>query len=151
VNVEEVLDILDEMLDQSWSLPLSGGRCVLDAEKVRDLIDDIRVNLPTEIRHARAIVVERSEILEAARKEGGEVVRKAEERAKLLVAQEEIVKQAQARANDIIAQTQNKAREIRGAAHSFSSEMLSATEESLQKALIELRNTRQAMRNRAKK
>jgi len=151
MNIEEVLDMLDEMIDQSWSLPLSGGRCVVDAEKVRDLIDDIRINLPAEIRQARAIVNDRGEILEAARKEGEEVVRKAEERARLLVAQEEIIKQSQERANDIIAQTQHQARDMRVAVQSFSSEILRTTEESLQKALAELKNTRQALRNKAKK
>ena len=56
MNIEEILDLLDELLDRSWNLPLSGGRCVVDAEKVRDLLDDVRLNMPTEIKQAKAIV-----------------------------------------------------------------------------------------------
>ena len=37
MNIEEILDMLDELLDRAWNLPLSGGRCVIDAEKVREL------------------------------------------------------------------------------------------------------------------
>jgi hypothetical protein len=44
MNIEEILDMLDDLIDKAWGLPLTGGRCVVDAEKVRDLIDDIRLN-----------------------------------------------------------------------------------------------------------
>ena len=51
MNIDEILDMLDELLDRAWNLPLSGGRCVIDAEKVREMVDDIRLNLPDEIKH----------------------------------------------------------------------------------------------------
>lgn len=63
MNVEEILDMLDEMLDRAWNLPMTGGRCVLDAEKVRDMIDDIRANMPAEVEHAKKIVADRAEIV----------------------------------------------------------------------------------------
>lgn len=53
MNIDEVLDMLDELLDRAWNLPLSGGRCVIDAEKVREMVDDIRLNLPDEIKQAK--------------------------------------------------------------------------------------------------
>lgn len=49
-NIESILNDIDELLEDSWSLPLSGGRCVVDAEKVRELIDSIRMNMPSEIK-----------------------------------------------------------------------------------------------------
>ena len=51
-TIESILNDIDELLEDSWSLPLSGGRCVVDAEKVRDLIDSIRMNMPAEIKQA---------------------------------------------------------------------------------------------------
>ena len=81
MRIEEVLDLLDEMIDDAWSLPLSGGRCVLDAAKVRDLIDDIRANLPIEVKQAKAIVADRNEIIEGARSEAAALMRKAEQKA----------------------------------------------------------------------
>jgi len=151
MRIDEVLDMLDELLDQSWSLPLSGGRCVVDAEKVRDLIDDLRVNMPSEITQAKAIVNDRAEIIEAANREAEGLVRKAEERAKALIAKEEVVRLAQSKASEILSQTQMQAREMRAGAQTFSDDILRVTEESLHKALVEVKSTRHAMRGRPKK
>lgn len=150
MNIDDVLDVLDELLDKSWSLPLSGGRCVVDADKVRDLIDDIRINLPNEIKQAQAIVADRAEIMNSAKRESEAVIRKAEERAKALVSNEEIAKAAQMKSSDILTQTQLKSREMRAAAQEFSDNILRTTEESMSKALTDLRATRQALRNSAK-
>ncbi|HHY53192.1 MAG TPA: ATP synthase F0 subunit B [Clostridiales bacterium] len=151
MSIEEVLDMLDELLDKSWSLPLSGGRCVVDAEKVRDYIDDIRINLPNEIKQAKAIVNDRNEILEAAHREAESIIRKAEERARALIAQEEIIKISQSKANEILAQTQMQSREIRQAAQTFSDDILRVTEEAITNALNEIKQTRQALRSKIKK
>lgn len=75
MNIEEILDMLDELLDRAWNLPLSGGRCVIDAEKVREMVDDIRLNLPDEIKQAKAIVKDRTEILSSAKSEAEAIVR----------------------------------------------------------------------------
>lgn len=151
MNIDQILDTMDELLDKGWNFPLSGGRCVVDADKVRKLIDDIRMNMPNEIKQAQAIVLERNEILSAAKREAEQVIRKAEERAKHLIAQQEIYQAAQTKAADTVSQSQIKSREIRQAAQDFSDDVLRTTEDSLSKALSELRGTRQALRNSGKK
>ncbi|MEG2174676.1 MAG: ATPase [Oscillospiraceae bacterium] len=146
MNIEEILDMLDELLDKSWSLPLSGGRSVVDDEKIRELLDDVRLNLPSEIKQAKAIVSDRSEILANARREADTVVRRAEDRARALIAQEDIVRQAQQKASEIITQAQQKSKELRGASQEFSDDLLKQAEDGLGKLLMEVRSTRQAMR-----
>ena len=146
MNIEEILDMLDELLDKSWSLPLSGGRSVVDDEKIRELLDDIRLNLPGEIKQAKIIVADRAEIMSTAKKDAENIVRKAEERARALVAQEEVVKEAQAKATELVSSAQTKAREIRQAAQEFSDNVLRETEEALVKSLSEVKSTRQAVR-----
>ena len=131
MNIEEILDMLDELLDRAWNLPLSGGRCVIDAEKVREMVDDIRLNLPDEIKQAKAIVKDRTEILSSAKSEAEAIVRKAEERARVMIAQDEVMKQAQAKATEIVTQAQTKSKEIRQASQEFSDEVLRKAEESL--------------------
>lgn len=151
MNIDEILELMDEVLERSWSLPLSGGRCVVDAEKMRNLVDDVRMNLPAELKQARAIVSDRAEIVESARKEADQIIRRAEERARALVAQEEIMRQAQAKAAEIQSQAQMKSREIRQAAQDFSESCLIRTEEVLMKSLTEIKSTRAAFRNVTKK
>lgn len=151
MNIDEILDVMDELLDRSWSLPLSGGRCVVDADKMRDLVDEIRLNLPGEIKQARGIVSDRAEILADAKKEAEQTIRKAEERARSLIAQEEITKAAQAKASEMISRAQMKSREIRQAAQEFSDSCLQRTEEVMVKSLTEVKATRQAFRNAVNK
>ena len=43
MNIDEILNMIDDMLEEAWSLPFSGGRCVVDAQKVKECIEDIRL------------------------------------------------------------------------------------------------------------
>lgn len=150
MNVEQILDVLDGMVDRAWNLPMTGGRCVLDADKVRDIIDDIRENLPAEISHAQKIVSDRADIIAEAKREAENIVRKAEERAKTITAQQEIVKQAQQKAQEMLSQAQMKSREMRQVSQEFADKLLKNTEECLAKNLSEVKTTRQALRNTKK-
>lgn len=147
MNIEEILDMMDDTLDKAWSLPMTGGRCVVDVEQMREMMDEIRVNLPGEIKQAKNIVADRNEILRAAKAEAEQLVRRAEERARVLVAQESVVKEAQAKAAEILSQTQSRTKEMKLAAQEFSDSRLRETEESLTRALADLRETRQKLKN----
>ena len=151
MNIDEILNMIDDMLEEAWSLPFSGGRCVVDAQKVKECVEDIRRNLPGEIKQAKMIVADRNDIIKTAERQAETTLRKAEERARMLIAQEEIVKQAQEKAADIIAQAQMAAKEIRRASHEFSDSILKQTEENLSTSLKNVRDTRQALRNATSK
>ena len=84
MNIEEILEQLDDMLDTAWAMPLSGGKVVVDGDRVRDLLDAIRANLPSEIRQARAIVNDRADIVDTAKKEAESIIRNAEEQRSTL-------------------------------------------------------------------
>ncbi|HJB26717.1 MAG TPA: ATPase [Firmicutes bacterium] len=150
MRIEEVLDLLDEMIDDAWSLPLSGGRCVLDAAKVRDLIDDIRANLPIELKQAKAIVADRNEIIEGARSEAAALMRKAEKKAQALIKEDVITKQAQAHANEMLSDAQHKSREMKQAANEYADSIMSKADECLTESLKEIRNARALLKNQQK-
>lgn len=147
MTVEELLEQIDDMLDKAWSLPLSGGKCLVEAEQLRNIIDDIRGNMPSEVRQARAIVADRGDIVDTAKREAEDIIRNAEERARRLVSQEEVVKQAQQKANEVLTQSQMKAREMRKGASDFSEDLLRRTEEAIAQRLAEVRQARQILRN----
>lgn len=147
MTVEELLEQIDDMLDKAWSLPLSGGKCMVEAERLRNIVDDIRGNLPSEVRQAKAIVADRADIIATAKREAEGIIRNAEERARRLVAQEEVVKQAQQKADEMLGQVQQKTREMRRGANDFAEDVLKRTEETLAKQLTEVRQARQVLRN----
>jgi len=147
MNIDQILDIMDDMLDKAWSLPLSGGKCVVDIEKLRDLMDNIRLNMPGEIKQAKAIVSDRSDIISVAKKEAADIVRKAEEHARRLVADEEVVKQAQAKAAEIMSMAQRQSREMKQASNDYADNLLKNAEEVLCRAAADIKETRQNIRN----
>ena len=145
MTFDELLDQIDELMEKAFNFPLSGGKCVVDSERVQEIVDDIRLNLPQEIRQARAIVADRGDIIATARQEGEGIVRAAEERARSLVAQEEITKQAQQKATEILSQAQLKAREMRKAANDYVDELMKRTDEALTANVVSVRE--QAKKN----
>lgn len=144
---EEILDQLDEIIDAAWALPLSGGKCLVDAEEMRDYVQQLRENLPAEIKNAKAIVQDRTEIIQIAKSEGEGIVCGAEEKARQLVAREEIVRQAEQRAKEILLQAQMKAKEIRKATNEYVERLLDSTEESVNEVLVGIRATKKGIRS----
>ena len=151
MSIEEILDQLDELIDRAWSLPLTGGRCVVDADKVRELLDDVRLNMPTEIRQAQSIVADRTEIVNTAKKEAEAIIARAEKHAAALVEEEEIVRQSKSKAAEIAQQAQQQSREMRQSAKEFVDNILKNTEESLAASMNEVKNTRAAFRQQQQK
>lgn len=146
MTIRENLDLIDDILDTALSVPLSRGKSIVDIDKIRDALDDIRLNMPPELKQAKMIVEDRKTIIDDARKEADSIVKIAEERAKKLVDTSEIVKQSQERAKEIIAQTNTQNRELKRAANEYVETMLKKAEELLANSLQELKATRQAVR-----
>ena len=144
MQVEELLDQLDDMIEKGWSLP--GKRRVVESQALRDIVDDIRLNIPAEIKQAKGIVADRAEIITNAKREADGIIRNAEEKAKTMVAQEEIVKLSQAKAAEIIATAQGKSREMRKAAQDFVDDLMRRADEGLTANLGEVRKTRAALK-----
>ena len=150
MNIDELLDMMEETLEEGAGLPFSGGKRAVDVEKVRDLIDEVRLNLPNEIRQAKAIVNDRGEIIASAKRESEGIIKKAEERARILVGEQEVVRAAQQRAAEIISTAQSQAREMRQTVTEYCDNMLRASEEQLARSAAEVKNVRTNLRQAAK-
>ena len=145
MNISEILDTIDDMLDKSWGVPLSGGRCVVDVDRLRDLVGDVRLNMPVEIKQAKMIVADRKQIIDDAKREAEAIVQKAEERAKVIVDHDELVKKAQLRASEINTQAQTQSRELKRVTNEFVDQSLQDVEALLSSKLQELKSARIAM------
>ena len=143
-TVENILDNLDEILEDAWELPLSGGKRLVDIEEIRVFVDEIRMNLPIEIRKARAIVADREDIISVAKQEAADIVAKAEQRAKALVEENEITKLAQVKAKDIENEALNHAREMRTKTYEFVDKKMAEAEEVVKAVQETLRVTAEA-------
>lgn len=146
-NIEDLIEEMYDVLDKSWKMPLSNGKVFVDGEEVRQILDEIKEEIPAEVRKAKAIVADRAQIIEEANREGETIVRVAQEKAAALVDQEEIVRQAQQKANELLAQAQQKFREMRKASNEYVEDLMRRADESLSENLAELRKTRQNIKS----
>ena len=139
VSIESMLEALEELLEEGVGVPLSGGKRFVDVEQARDIIDDIRINMPQEILQAKAIVQDKAQIMAKANKEAEEIVRRAEERARHLVDQQEIVFKATEKAKEITQTAQTQAAQLKATFNEYCSNVLNQTQEQLQKSFNEVK------------
>ena len=150
MNIDDILEMMDDIVDKSASVPFSKNKVVIDADRMRDLINDVRLNLPQEIKRAKLIDFDCERILKEAEQEAESIVRRAEERAKVIISQEEILKEAKQRAAEVIMQSQAKSKEMRAAIADYVENILGQAENYLQSGLVDVKRTRQAIAATAK-
>ncbi len=144
MRIEEILEDMDILLDEAWKLP--GAKGMVNVEKMRDLINDMRLNYPTEVKKAREIVDDRAEILARAKKDAENIIKRAEEQARILVSREEVVRQAQEKSADMLAQAQHQTRQMKQMANEFVCKLLDNTDEVLTQASSQVKATKQALK-----
>ncbi len=147
MRVEEILEELEELTKEAWNLPLTGGKGLINIERVRDLISEIRDELPNELRQAKAIIAD--QIISEAKEEAESIVNAAEKKAKYMVERDEIVKQAQKMAEEVVLAAKMKAREMKQATNEYIDDVIKHTDETLTGAVADLRKTRQNLKNGA--
>lgn len=124
MKTEEYLEQLEEIIEKSWNLPLSGGRCVVDGEFVHELVENIRESMPGEFSQAKAIVSDRNEILMKAKREAEIIIKNAEEKANMLISRDEVLKNAEAQAAEMMRKVNGEAAEIAAKANAQVAELL---------------------------
>ena len=142
----EKMDTIEDLLEESTGMPLSGGKRIVDVEQIRDYLDDIRANLPVELRQAQSIVGDRAQLIESANAQAQAIVKKAEERARILVSEAEIVRAAQQRASEIVSAAQTEARTVRQTVTDYCDNMLKTTEETMSENAAQVKNVRANLR-----
>jgi len=148
-RVQELLEMLYNMINEAWGIPLGAEKCVIERDKALDLIDEIKSSFPVELSEARRLMEARAEFINAAKREAEQIRKSAEERARKLVEEQEIIRMARQRSNEIIAQAESSAAELRRAASEYVDEAMRRTEESLATSLEEIRRTRARFRSAA--
>ena len=139
-GIEEILTTLYEMVQDAWSLPLGADKCVLERDKVLDLLDEISNQLPGELKQAKTIVESRNDVITNAKRE------QAEQRARQMISHEEIYLQAQKEADDLMKNAQAKIKELRQVTNDYVDDSMKRTEEAIAQALSEIRESRSKFR-----
>lgn len=145
-RTQDLLDMLYAMVRDAWKLPLGNDKCVVEQEKVMDLLDEIKASLPGELEEAARLVDGRAEFIAAARREAEQMKKSAEEQAARMIDEQEIVRAANARASAMLAEAESKSRELRRVANEYADDALRRTEEAIGEAMEEVRSNRAKFR-----
>ena len=112
-RIEEIITSLYEMVQDAWSLPLGAEKCVLERDKVLDLLDEISNQLPGELKQAKTIVESRNEVITNAKHEAERILKQAEQRARQMMSQEEVYTMAKNEADEMIKNAQQKIKDLK--------------------------------------
>ncbi len=143
MSVYEILEEMDEMLENAKSYLLAPHKVVVDGDRLRELLDDIRRNLPAEVKEAQNITYERTHLIQEAQQRAEQLVREAEDRAKAIVSEHAIIAEAQRSAREILNKTKQKCDQTKQATEAYVLQSLTVTEERLQDALLQIRKERE--------
>lgn len=146
-NAEDIIGALYDMVQDARSMPLASDKCILERDKVLDMLDEIIAQLPAELKQARTIVDSRNELVGQARREADGILRDAQEKAKEMVTKEAVYIEAKKRSEELVGQTQERMEQLKKAANDYMDEALRQTEEVMTNALNEVRDTRMKFRS----
>ena len=145
-NIEDIIGSLYDMVQDARAMPLAADKCILERDRVLDMLDEIIAQLPGELKQSRTIVESRNELINQARREAEGIIRQAEEQARQMVTKEAIYAEAKKRSEELVGQTQNRINQLRKAGNEYMDDALRQTEETITKALNEVRDTRMKFR-----
>ena len=128
MSIDEILEEMDELLDKAGSVPFVAHKKVIDGERMRELINDVRLNMPHELKEAKKIEFDCQRILNEAKLNAENIIRKAEERAAQIVSREAIVTEAKKKALDMLTKAQTAAKNLQQNAAASVAKMLNDTE-----------------------
>ena len=140
-HIEDIITTLYDMIQDAKSLPLGADKCILERDHALDLLDEIIAQLPAELKQSRTIVESRNELIGQARREAEVIIRKAQETAEKMVAQEAIYQQAKRQCEEMVLMTQSRMAELRRVSNAYMDDALTRTEEAMAQALAEVRDT----------
>ncbi len=139
MDIMHLIDRLEEILNESRQLPFTHN-IIVDEERVFELIDQMRIVIPEEVKKAQQILAQKDRILAQAQEEANRTLAIAKEKRDQMVEREAIVQAAQARAEQIIAEARNEQEITRREADAYVLDTLRKLEMELDRSLTQVRN-----------
>ena len=145
-HIEQIITALYDMIQDARALPLGADKCILERDKVLDMLDEIIAALPSELKQSRTIVESRNELIGQARREAENIIKEAQAKAEELVAREAIYVEAKRQCQEMYISTQERINELKKVSNAYMDDALRRTEEAISQSLSEVQQTRAKFR-----
>ncbi len=142
----ELLNELEDIIDKGASVPFS-GRCILERDELLDVLQDLKLKLPEDLKQAKWIKEERQRILQEAQVEADEIIKTVEKKAVSMVDENEITKQAITQGKQIVDRATYEKAQIVDSAYNYSDNLLETVEKVVLSTMKELEQCVAIVRN----
>lgn len=140
-----MIDSLEDLIETKFVIPFT-GKCLIDKEEMLELIKELRLKLPDDVKQAKWVKDERQRILHEAQRDANSIVKEAQKKINELIDEHEITRKAYEQSNEIIANAQKNARDIRLGAREYADSILGRVEEILEENLETIRTNRNELK-----
>lgn len=144
MDVLQLIDRLEQLVSSGTRLPLS-SRTIIDEQEFLDIIDQLRVTVPEEIKQARRVSQERERVMLQAETEAEKILTSAQEQAARMLQEDEVFRRAQDEAERLLSEAEREAEDIRQGADDYAAEVLTQVEGELTRLMAMTRNGRAAL------
>jgi cell division septum initiation protein DivIVA len=146
MDILHLVDRLEELFNESRPIPFTNS-VVVDEDRMLDLIDQMRVAIPEEVKKAQKLVAERDRTLAQAQEEATRTLQLAREKSDGLVERDSIVESAHSRAEQVLEQARLDAEATRQEADQYVLETLTSLEIEMERVLNQVRNGIRALQH----
>ena len=137
-DINRLIDMLYERIEDAKSPALKPNMSMVDRDELLDLLDELRAQLPVEIKRAQELLAAREKFVEDAKRDVERMMRQAELEAKTKVSESEVLYAAREKARQMIARAEERSRQLYQVANEYAEDALARTEEAVQAALDEV-------------
>lgn len=139
MDILHLVDRLEEMINQSRSIPFTHN-VIVDEDKMLDLIDQMRVAIPDEVKKSQQILSQKDRVMAQAKEEADRTLNIAKEKSAKLADRDSIVQESKKKASQIEEQAELKAKKTQSEADEYVAETLTNLEIALERVLNQVRN-----------
>ena len=145
MDVLGLIDEIEDIVETAGSLPLT-SKVLVQKEELLDIISELRIKLPDEIKQAAWIKEERERIISEANKDAEQIIKETRLKLEELVSKEEVLKEANERAKDIMNKAQIASTNLKRSSLEYSDKLLMNAQENLKDMITTLNENRTELR-----
>jgi cell division septum initiation protein DivIVA len=139
MDILQLIDRLEELFNDAKALPFTHN-VVVDEDRMLELIDQMRIAIPEEVKKAQQVMAQRDRVMAQAQEEANRTVQLAREKADQMVQKEMIAQEAQRRAEQIVSQARAEAEATRADADNYVVDTLMQLQEQITKINSQVSN-----------
>jgi len=139
MDILHLVDRLEELFNESRPVWFTHS-VIVDEDRLLDLIDQMRITIPEEIKKAQQLLAQKDRVLAQAQEEGNRTIALAREKSEKMVEKDSVTQAAQARADQLIIQAKNECNQTKKEADEYVLQTLTSLQSELEKSLAEVKN-----------